>query len=297
VGVRITIGVLVVCSIGLSAEARRLTDRAWSPWAERPAEGHLHAEFTTHFKVRQYDRSANVRRAAKRLHRYELAPYAQLSYNRVVGPRTLDAGFRDAPVIDRGRLTKEPGGGVCQPSSTLHAAALFSGLRIVERKPHTWTSNYIATGLDAAVAWGMKDLVIKNPFAHTMRVAVAVDDTSITVFVFGDEPPRTTYRMSTKVAKVWPYETDETVDPELAPGAERLMLTGLDGLRLERRLSRTIRTRTHTTRLPDDIYYKRDRILRRGPPAPAVIQTAREEMPIADRLNRHADGRNPEEPL
>ncbi|MFT5433305.1 MAG: vancomycin resistance protein YoaR, partial [Myxococcota bacterium] len=85
-----TIPILLVAASLLlaveSADARRLSGRAWSAHAQRSVQGHLHAEFTSHFKVRQYGRSANVRKAARRLHNVAIPPYGTFSYNRTVGP-------------------------------------------------------------------------------------------------------------------------------------------------------------------------------------------------------------------
>lgn len=73
------------------------------------------------------------------------------------------------------------GGGVCQVSSTVHAAALMAGMEIEERKPHSRVSKYIQPGLDSTVSFPgeclqdggscyLVDLVIRNP--HPFRVAL-----------------------------------------------------------------------------------------------------------------------------
>ncbi|MFT5431699.1 MAG: hypothetical protein ACI9OJ_002396, partial [Myxococcota bacterium] len=92
------------------------------------------------------------------------------------------------------------------------------------------------------------------------------EDTHMTVFIAGDQPPATIYRLDTKVTKVWKHGTVEEPDAKLLAGGERLMLTGLDGMRMERRLVRIIGKRTHASRIADDIYYKRNAIIHRGPP-------------------------------
>jgi vancomycin resistance protein YoaR len=82
-----------------------------------------------------------------------LAPGDEFSFNATVGPRTVAHGFVDAPVIFKGELDKGVGGGVCQVSSTLHAAFLMAGLEITYRVPHSRPSKYLPLGMDATVGF------------------------------------------------------------------------------------------------------------------------------------------------
>jgi len=130
-------------------------------------------------------RAENIELAAKKLDGKVVAPGEDLSFNAAVGVRSKEAGFVEAPVIFMGELTPDVGGGVCQVSSTMHAAALASGLKVVRRLPHSRPSSYIMAGLDATVAFppecesdgGMcysSDLVVKNPFPWPIRVSTDV---------------------------------------------------------------------------------------------------------------------------
>lgn len=85
-----------------------------------------------------------------------------LSFNKIVGARDEKNGFLKAPVIFNGEMTDGDGGGTCQVSSTLHAAALMAGVKIVTRRPHSRPSAYIPMGLDATVVWPDVDLKLKN---------------------------------------------------------------------------------------------------------------------------------------
>jgi hypothetical protein len=75
------------------------------------------------------------------------------SFNVVVGPRTEDNGFVFAPTIFLGEVMDDVGGGTCQVSSTIFAAALRAGLDVIERTPHSRPSKYIDKGLDATVSY------------------------------------------------------------------------------------------------------------------------------------------------
>ena len=67
-------------------------------------------------------------------------------------------------MIAEGELVDGIGGGTCQISGTLHGAAFFAGLEIVERYPHTRPSCYIKMGLDATVVYPTINFRFKNPF-------------------------------------------------------------------------------------------------------------------------------------
>ena len=72
-----------------------------------------------------------------------------VSLNAILGDRTEANGWKLAPGYVSGRSEDQPGGGVCQISSTLYCAALKADLSIVQRQNHSIPVGYIAQGLDA----------------------------------------------------------------------------------------------------------------------------------------------------
>ena len=78
------------------------------------------------------DRTYNLRQAASKLDGTVVLPGEIFDFNATVGPRDEAHGYRVAPVIAQGELVDGLGGGTCQISGTLHGAALFGGLDIVE---------------------------------------------------------------------------------------------------------------------------------------------------------------------
>ena len=134
-------------------------------------------------------RAVNITTAAKRLDGLLLGPGESFSFNDVVGPRTLEAGFAQAPEIVGDELEMGVGGGTCQVASTLHGAALFGALEIVERHPHGRPSAYTRMGLDATVAYGKVDLRIRNPFDFPVLVhAFLPKPTAVRVEILGADP-------------------------------------------------------------------------------------------------------------
>jgi len=132
------------------------------------------------------ERTQNVRLAARALDAVELAPGEVLSFNQQVGARTLERGYLPAPVILREVRQVQNGGGVCQVSSTLFVAGLLAGLTPVERWRHTAPVDYIALGEDATIAWGAKDLRMRNDLEQTVRVRADVLGSTLTVRIEGE---------------------------------------------------------------------------------------------------------------
>ncbi len=120
------------------------------------------SEFTTHFNEGQENRSGNIRIAAEKLNGTIVMPGETISYNKVVGPRESDAGYRLAPVYKNGRHEMGFGGGICQTVTTLFNAALFANLEIVKRQNHSMPVRYVPLGRDATASYGSIDLVFKT---------------------------------------------------------------------------------------------------------------------------------------
>ena len=235
----------------------------------------LLGEFTTHFKSTDVRRSANVRRAALRLHGVVMSPRESLSYNAVVGPRTAQTGYHPALVIDQGKYVERPGGGVCQPSSTLHAAALFAGMSVLERSQHSWQSPYIGPGLDATVVWYNKDLVIRNPYPFDVRVHVDLFDDHITFRLLGGKAPKGWVEVVTQVVRTFPFNTFEKLAPKLRAGRRLLTARGIDGLRVKRvRQWRNSLGVVRSERLSTDAYYPRHERYLVGPQLATSLQSS-----------------------
>ena len=54
----------------------------------------------------------------------------EFSFNKKTGNRGLSDGYREASIILNGKYEKGVAGGVCQVSTTLYNAALYSGVAI-----------------------------------------------------------------------------------------------------------------------------------------------------------------------
>ena len=135
------------------------------------------------------NRIHNVTKMASIINGVELEPDVTWSINAQAGPRTKANGWKEAAGISSGAFVPDPGGGVCQISSTLYNAALRANLEIVDSKRHSIISDYIPIGLDATISTGSPDLKFKNPNATPMYIVSYMnkDEKNVTVEIYG--PP------------------------------------------------------------------------------------------------------------
>jgi vancomycin resistance protein YoaR len=139
----------------------------------------------TYYSGSTAERVNNIRLAAGKLDGMILLPGESFSYNEAVGKRTEEAGFQYADAYSDGQVVPELGGGICQVSSTLYSAALYSRLKILSRTNHYFKVGYLDYGMDATVSWGGPDYRFKNTRDYPVKLNVYYDDHSVTIEFWG----------------------------------------------------------------------------------------------------------------
>ena len=146
----------------------------------------LLSEHTTSFNQKLEGRSKNIKVSSDRISDVLLMPGEVFSYNKQTGVRTISNGYFNAPVIVNGKLEDAPGGGVCQTSTTLYNAVLYSGLKINSVRNHSLTSAYAPRGKDAMVNDSGTDFKFSNPYNHPVYIKSIVNNGKITCQVYGN---------------------------------------------------------------------------------------------------------------
>ena len=177
------------------------------------------------------ERTANIRHSVTALDGVVLRPGEGLSFNRVVGERSARRGYQRAPVILREARQMQLGGGICQTASTLFAAALLSGLTVTERHRHSFPVDYVALGEDATIAWGVKDLRLRNDLDQPVRVRVQVLGMTLTARIEAQEGLAEQFELET-VERESPSERDGMPGREI----ELYRLRKVDGELVDREL-------------------------------------------------------------
>ncbi len=260
---------------------------------------HVLGWFETRYNraIRYEARTFNLRLAASKLDGRVLLPGETFDFNEVVGPRDEASGYKVAPVIAEGELVDGIGGGTCQISGTLHGAAFFAGLEIVERHPHTRPSSYIKMGLDATVVYPTITFRVRNPFAHPVVLHQTVKNGVVRAEVLGPPTDRTV-TLIRKIDEALPYEEVERPDAALPEGERVLGQRGIPGFKLHR--YRIVRTGTHAVRERwSEVYPPTPQIVRRGTAAATTEPSKASDDPhpeyVADELLVATQGANLED--
>ena len=137
-----------------------------------------------------YNRNYNVAKLSSMICGVIIQPGETWSINEYVGNRTYAGGWKPAAGISAGAFETQPGGGVCQVSSTTYNAALRAGLEVPVSSRHSIVSDYVPIGLDATISSPRPDLQLMNPYDMPIYVVSYVNgsDKSVTVEIYGSLP-------------------------------------------------------------------------------------------------------------
>ena len=136
------------------------------------------------------DRITNLQLGVRALDGTLVAPGGTFSLNDAIGERTLERGFRSAPVIIGNEYAEEVGGGTSQVATTVFNAAWEAGLRITERHPHSLYISRYQLGRDATVYWPSLDLKFVNDTKTWVLVKGFTESDGISIGVYGGETRR-----------------------------------------------------------------------------------------------------------
>ena len=140
--------------------------------------------YTTYFDASNVNRTTNIRLSADAINNLVLNPGESFSFNRVVGQRTPERGYKPAAVIVRGEYSEGIGGGICQTSSTLYNSVDAAGLRVTVRYSHSKEVTYVPAGRDATVSWGGPDFRFMNSLEKPIMIKTYVGEGFITVSIY-----------------------------------------------------------------------------------------------------------------
>jgi len=146
--------------------------------------------YVTYYNPRNRNRSHNIELASRTLDSTVVFPGETFSFNRTIGRRTVERGYREAPVIVRGELSEGVGGGICQVSSTLFNAVDNAGLQIVERYAHSRHVAYVPPGRDATVSWYGPDFAFRNTLNQPVLIRSYAANGMMRVVLYSTESVR-----------------------------------------------------------------------------------------------------------
>lgn len=191
------------------------------------------ADVTTYFSPKKVERTSNVRLAAKLVNGAVLNPGEEFSYNKTVGPRTRERGFKEAQIFAAGEIVDGLGGGICQVSSTIYMAALRSDMKITSRTNHAFYVDYAPKGQDATVVYGSIDFKFVNTSKYPIKIVASSKDNYIRITIKGTLTEKKTVKFETKILKTTPFSEKTVVMSSLNPGVRNVYQKGQEGITLE----------------------------------------------------------------
>ena len=172
---------------------------------------HLRADFSTNISSSSADRKHNVKNALNSLNKVEIAPNQVFSFNKTVGRRTPENGYREAKIIVNNEFVDGLGGGVCQVSTTLYNSALLAGLEIVEANKHSKQVNYVKYGFDAMVNFGSSDLKFRNNTNEKITIITNYSNSQARIRIFGAKMNEV-YKLTNEIVSVTEPAEEVVVD-------------------------------------------------------------------------------------
>ena len=146
------------------------------------------ASYSTNYKPWERNRSHNLRVACRAINGTLVMPGDEFSYNKEVGPRLKETGFRDALMFVDGQIEPGTGGGICQVSTTLYNAALLADMKILRRQHHSRPVVYAPVGRDATVAYPALDLRFRNTSDAPVYIVASVGPHTVDMSILGAKP-------------------------------------------------------------------------------------------------------------
>lgn len=121
--------------------------------------------------------------SAKAINNVILNPNEEFSFNKIVGERTKEKGYKLAESIDNKEIVETVGGGICQVSTTLHKAIKKIPLNVTEVHSHSLPVEYSKREDEAAVSWGELDFKFVNNYGKIIKIESIVKMTLAKIII------------------------------------------------------------------------------------------------------------------
>jgi vancomycin resistance protein YoaR len=176
------------------------------------------------------NRIKNIKNAVRHLNGI-LIPPGEFSIVDAIGPVDASTGYFPEFVIKGDRTIPEYGGGLCQIGTTMFRAALYSGLPITERRPHTYiVSYYKPLGMDATIYGPHPDLRFINDTGNNILLQIKIDGTKLAFEFWGTSDGRKIEITDPQLFNWTSQPPDKLVEnPLLKPGEKKLAEKGRRG--------------------------------------------------------------------
>lgn len=143
------------------------------------------------FRGSTKSRIHNITTAAKRFDGLVIAPGEEFSFVTILGPVDGEHGYKEELVIRDNETKPEYGGGICQVSTTVFRGAVLTGMKITQRRNHSYPVHYYTpTGFDATVYVPAPDFRFINNTPGHILLNMDMDGTKLKFTYFGTNDGR-----------------------------------------------------------------------------------------------------------
>lgn len=261
----------------------------------------LLSSFSTRYDASNYPRTTNLKLAMNKLNGVVVASGETFSYNKTLGKRTAEAGYREAGGYAGGKVVQTLAGGICQISSTLYDAVVYANLDIVERHNHMFLAGYVGAGKDATVVYGALDFKFKNTRKYPIMIKTSIGNGVAKIDIYGiKEEVEYDVDIVSSVLSYTPFKVIYEEDSSLAEGQQRVVQNGMNGCKsITYKVVKLNGTEVSRTVLSSDTYDPMNKIIKVGPKkAVQTTTTVKPEKPTTTKpseTDKKEDTKKPEE--
>lgn len=235
--------------------------------------------FSTRYDASNTPRTTNLKLAMQKLNGVVVSPGETFSYNKTLGKRTAEAGYKEAGGFAGGKVVQTLAGGICQISSTLYDAVVYANLDIVERHNHMFLAGYVGAGKDATVVYGIYDFKFKNTRKYPIMIKTSIGSGVAQISIYGvKEEVEYEVEISSKILSYIPYKVVYETDNSLASGKEKVAQNGMNGCKsITYKILKLNGAQVSSTVLSTDTYDPMNKIIKRGPSKTTETSTVPKE--------------------
>jgi vancomycin resistance protein YoaR len=172
----------------------------------------LIGEGRSNFRGSTSSRIHNIKTAVKKFNGALIKPGEEFSFVGTLGEVDDKSGYLPELVIKKNRTEPEFGGGVCQVSTTVFRAAIYSGLKITARRNHAYpVSYYNPQGMDSTIYVPRPDLKFINNTPGHILIQSKIIGTELIFDFYGTSDGRTVAVDGPKITESNPDRSIKTV--------------------------------------------------------------------------------------
>jgi vancomycin resistance protein YoaR len=186
---------------------------------------------TSNFSGSPANRRKNIATGVAKVNGTIVAPGEEFSMLKTIGEITPEQGWLPELVIKGNKTTPELGGGLCQIGTTMFRAALNAGMKITERRNHSYRVTYYEpAGTDATIYDPAPDMKWVNDTGHSILIHAFITGNIVTYEFWGTKDGRKVTVGPSKVTGTTPAPPKKIIETlDLKPGQTKCSETAHAG--------------------------------------------------------------------